>query len=139
MPTPQTNARTQEAIALTFALTGPADGVARVTRLAQHRLAQRTGWSGWRISGFELGDEVDWLHISTVQIQPVGHFAEEATLMFALSANSDRPSVRFNALLRAAGIVDKIEDDRELIGRHFAMRGWGASPSDFANFGRLFA
>lgn len=137
MPASQTN--THEAAALAFALTGPADGVARVARLANHQLAQATGWSGWCISSFELTAEVDHLHLATVRIQPVGHFAEEATLIFALATEPGRASRRFDALLRATGILDKIEDDRELVGRYFAMRGRGAAPSDFEDFAGLFA
>ncbi|KQS80428.1 hypothetical protein ASG25_02115 [Rhizobium sp. Leaf384] len=139
MPIPQTNTPTQEAIAMAFALTGPADGVARVARLANHRLAHTTEWAGWCVSSVELSAEVDHLHLATVRALPVGHFAEEATLIFALATEPGRASRRFDALLRACGIVDKIVDDRELVGRYFAMRGRGAAASDFADFAGLFA
>jgi hypothetical protein len=139
MPIPQANTTTPEAAALAFALTGPVDGVARVARLANHQLAQATGWAGWCISSFELTSEVDHLHLATVRVLPVGHFAEEATLIFALATEPGRASRRFDALLRACGIVDKIEDDRELVGRYFAMQGQGAAPADFADLAKLFA
>ncbi|MGQ3212987.1 hypothetical protein [Shinella sp.] len=107
------------------------DDVCRVERIASSRMAHLRGWVGWRVSNVAIAEDADNLLRFTVNAEPVGPgYREPITLEF-LTGATDRLSMRFGALLRACGIVDRIEDDRELVGRYFSTRNSGETARDF--------
>ncbi|MCR6498433.1 hypothetical protein MUO32_05255 [Shinella sp. CPCC 101442] len=117
--------------ALAFCIIEPAADVARLERAASARMAKVRGWVGWRIAAVRFKEETDDMVRFTVQAVPVGAgYREECSFHFIMGS-VDRPSVRFQALLKACGIRDRIDDDRELVGRYFSTRDGGETARDF--------
>jgi hypothetical protein len=121
-------------IAFTF-LESPED-VARVERSAANRMAKVRGWYGWRVKAVDISETDDDLARITVHAEPVGagYRPDPVEYIFITGGINGRvfPSHRFDAFLKACGVTERIDDERELRGRYFATRNRGRSAHDFA-------
>lgn len=117
---------------LAFTMLESKEDVARVERAARRRLRGVSEWEGWRVFASEMHEEADDTVRLNVFVEPVDRSSSSTlrVLEFYLCADG-RHSNRFAAFLRAVGIVEKIEDDRELQGRYFATLNDGRTATDF--------
>jgi len=117
---------------LAFTMIEDAADVARVERAARHRLRGVSEWEGWRVEAVDISEDADELARIKIYAKPVGPSLIEGKIFEFLTGHDNRrPSARFAAFLRAVGIVEKIEDDRELQGRYFAILNDGRTAADF--------
>ena len=119
---------------LAFCIIEPAADVARLERAASARMAKVRGWVGWRITSVATEAEVDEMSRIAVAVEPVGAGYREPRSFDFVTGSTDRLSARFLALISACGIRDRIDDDRELVGRFFATRNAGEAARDFGPF-----
>lgn len=122
--------------ALAFCIIEPAADVARLERAASARMANVRGWVGWRITSVGFNEEVDDMVRFTVPADPVGGGYREPRSFDFVTGSTDRHSPRFAALVNACGIRDRIDNDRELLGRFFATRNAGETARDFGPLSR---
>lgn len=118
-----------EAIAL--CLLAPSREVARLERAASARMARVRGWVGWRVTSVAIEPEVDDMARVVVSVEPVGAGFREPRSFDFVTGSTERLSARFLALISACGIRDRIDDDRELVGRYFSTRDRGDTAHDF--------
>lgn len=116
---------------LAFTLIEPADSVARVERTASHRMAAIRGWDAWCVSHVTMSADIDGAVRTVVHCNPVGPGYREKTAFEFLTDSTARGSVRFRALVAAAGFDGVLTDERQIVGRYFATRNRGCAPSDF--------
>jgi hypothetical protein len=109
----------------------PAD-VARVERSAAERMAKVRGWIGWRVKEVDFNEIEDDLVRITAHVDPVGAGYRPDPIEYVfITDGASRRSQRFDAFLRACGVTERIDDDREIRGRYFATRNRGRGSSDF--------
>ena len=116
---------------LAFCTLEPFADVARLERAASARMAKVRGWEGWRIAAVAIEQDVDEMARIGVSADPVGGGYREPRTFDFITGSTDRHSARFLALVSACGIRDRIDDDRELVGRFFATRNAGEGARDF--------
>lgn len=117
---------------LAFTILEKEEDVARVERAARRRLRGVSEWEGWRIFSTETHDQGDEIMRLNVFVEPTDRSSPSALRVFDFYLGIDgRHSARFAAFIRAVGIVEKIEDDRELVGRYFATLNDGRTGADF--------
>lgn len=118
---------------LAFTMIEDVEAVARVESMAAERMAGARGWYGWRVQDVAVTEDADELVRLTINAEPVGagYRPDAVKYEFLISSNNNRRSVRFDALLNSCGIIDRIDDDRELVGRYFSTRNRGHAANDF--------
>jgi hypothetical protein len=117
--------------AVALCLLAPEWDVARLERAASARMAKVRGWIGWRITSIAIEPDVDDMARIAVSVEPVGAGFREPRSFDFVTGSTDRLSLRFLALIGACGIRDRIDDDRELVGRYFSTRNGGETARDF--------
>lgn len=118
---------------LAFTMIEKPDAVARIERLASNRMASVRGWFGWCVRNVDVAEDIDGLVRITVQAEPVGAGFRDGDVSyeFLTDESGARRSPRFDAFMRACGIVERVDDTREIHGRYFATRNRGRTADDF--------
>lgn len=132
MPTSDIQAPSLASV-LAFTMIESVDDVARVERSAAERMTHARGWYGWRVQSVDIADDLDDLVRLTVHAEPVGrgYHDEAVKYEFLTCKTGNRWSRRLDTFMRACGIVDRVDDTREIQGRYFATRSRGRGLTDF--------
>ena len=117
--------------AVALCLLAPSREVARLERAASARMAKVRGWAGWRVTSVAIEEDADDMARISVSVEPIGAGYREPRTFDFITGSTDRHSPRFLSLISACGIRDRIDDDRELLGRFFATRNGGDTAHDF--------
>ncbi|WFS02793.1 hypothetical protein [Rhizobium tumorigenes] len=88
-------------------------------------------WTGWRVFAVDIHDAVDGLARAVVFVELITDSKQTRIFEFMVDEAGVRRSPRFDAFLHACGMVERVDDTREIEGRYFAARGEGETATDF--------
>ncbi|TIN10404.1 hypothetical protein [Mesorhizobium sp.] len=84
-----------------------------------------------RVTSVDVTEWADDISLVVVNTASIRHPNHKAMFQFVVSSDRTRMSKRFDALLRAAGIMGDLAGTDQLVGRHFAVKNNGYSAEDF--------